>query len=244
MDANGVAAVTIPTVSQQVNAITVTPDITTASPTLAATGSDTNIGLSFSSKGTSPLKLNTFTWPTTDGVNHQAIGTNGSAVLSFASPNKLDIQSNGTNATGALVLATTGFYANSAPAAASLTFIKSVNITPTTPGSKLYFEVNAHAGANSTGVGKGGCLAIYDSTNLTSPIAMSANVCLSSSTDTANISFEHVVTISSTTAKTYSLYGGSTNSSILGYLNQSGTSGAAGFGGVSECTMTIIEVVP
>lgn len=85
-DTNSVAAITIPAIASQVNGITVTPAITTAFPTIAASGSDSNIDLKVAGKGTGAVQLSGIKYPTADGSSGQVITTNGAGVLTFSTP--------------------------------------------------------------------------------------------------------------------------------------------------------------
>jgi hypothetical protein len=67
-----------------VNEITVTNSATGNAPEIAATGDDTNIDLKLTPKGTGKLNLDGIKFPNADGSAGQALVTDGSGVLSFA----------------------------------------------------------------------------------------------------------------------------------------------------------------
>ena len=67
-----------------VNEITVTNSATGNAPEIAATGDDTNIDLKLTPKGTGKLDLDGIKFPNADGSAGQALVTDGSGVLSFA----------------------------------------------------------------------------------------------------------------------------------------------------------------
>jgi hypothetical protein len=69
-----------------VNEITVTNSATGNAPEIAATGDDTNIDLKLTPKGTGKLNLDGIKFPNADGTANQVLKTNGSGVLSFATP--------------------------------------------------------------------------------------------------------------------------------------------------------------
>jgi hypothetical protein len=67
-----------------VNEITVTNAATTAAPEISATGDDTDIDLKLTPKGAGKLNLDGIKFPNADGTAGQALVTDGSGVLSFA----------------------------------------------------------------------------------------------------------------------------------------------------------------
>jgi hypothetical protein len=67
-----------------VNEITVTNSATGNAPEIASSGDDTNIDLKLTPKGTGKLNLDGIKFPNADGTAGQALVTNGSGVLSFA----------------------------------------------------------------------------------------------------------------------------------------------------------------
>jgi hypothetical protein len=67
-----------------VNEITVTNSATGNAPEIASSGDDTNIDLKLTPKGTGKLNLDGIKFPNADGSAGQALVTDGSGVLSFA----------------------------------------------------------------------------------------------------------------------------------------------------------------
>jgi hypothetical protein len=68
-----------------VNEITVTNSATGNAPEIASSGDDTNIDLKLTPKGTGKINLDGIKFPNADGSAGQALVTDGSGVLSFAS---------------------------------------------------------------------------------------------------------------------------------------------------------------
>jgi hypothetical protein len=67
-----------------VNEFTVVNSATGNAPEISATGSDTNIDLKITPKGTGKIILDGLAFPNQDGSANQVLQTNGSGVLSFA----------------------------------------------------------------------------------------------------------------------------------------------------------------
>jgi len=84
-DTNGNELIGVTATGSAVNEITVANAAIGNNPVISATGNDTNIGINLTPKGTGAIKLSGLSYPTADGSANQAITTNGSGVLSFAS---------------------------------------------------------------------------------------------------------------------------------------------------------------
>ena len=74
-----------------VNEFTIINSATGSAPEIQSTGGDTNIDLKITPKGTGKIILDGLAFPNADGSANQVLQTNGSGVLSFATP------SGGTN---------------------------------------------------------------------------------------------------------------------------------------------------
>jgi hypothetical protein len=85
-DTNNNELVNFSTTASAVNEITVKNAATTAAPEISATGTDTNIDLKLTPKGSGKLDLDGIKFPNADGTSGQVLQTNGSGVLSFATP--------------------------------------------------------------------------------------------------------------------------------------------------------------
>jgi len=83
-DTNGNELIGITATASAVNEITVANAATGNNPVISATGGDTNVGITLTPKGTGAVKLSGLSYPTADGSAGQAIVTNGSGTLSFA----------------------------------------------------------------------------------------------------------------------------------------------------------------
>ena len=74
-----------------VNEFTIINSATGSAPEIQSTGGDTNIDLKITPKGSGKIILDGLAFPNADGTANQVLQTNGSGVLSFATP------SSGTN---------------------------------------------------------------------------------------------------------------------------------------------------
>jgi len=83
-DTNGNELLKVTATGSAVNEVTVANAATGNNPVLSATGNDTNIGINLTPKGSGAIKLSGLSYPTADGTSGQAITTNGSGTLSFA----------------------------------------------------------------------------------------------------------------------------------------------------------------
>lgn len=83
-DTNGNELLKVTATASAVNEVTVANAATGNNPVLSATGNDTNIGINLTPKGSGAIKLSGLSYPTADGSANQAIVTNGSGTLSFA----------------------------------------------------------------------------------------------------------------------------------------------------------------
>jgi hypothetical protein len=83
-DVNNNAALEFQATASAVNELTITNAATGNGPELSSTGSDTNIDLKITPKGTGKINLDGIKFPNADGTSGQVLQTNGSGVLSFA----------------------------------------------------------------------------------------------------------------------------------------------------------------
>ena len=84
-DSNGNEEIKFTTTASAVNEFTIAKAATGNGPEISATGRDTNIELKITPKGTGKINLDGIKFPNADGSAGQALVTNGSGVLSFAS---------------------------------------------------------------------------------------------------------------------------------------------------------------
>jgi hypothetical protein len=72
-----------------VNEFTIINSATGSAPEIQSTGGDTNIDLKITPKGTGKIILDGLAFPNADGSANQVLQTNGSGVLSFATPSSV-----------------------------------------------------------------------------------------------------------------------------------------------------------
>ena len=84
IDSNGNNLLVFSAASAAVNALTISSGNSGSSPSIAATGGDTNINLVLNAKGTGHVKISNDTYPITDGTANQLLKTNGSGAIGFA----------------------------------------------------------------------------------------------------------------------------------------------------------------
>jgi hypothetical protein len=85
-DNNGNEEIIFTTTASAVNELTIANAATGNAPEIAATGDDTDIDLKLTPKGAGNLVLDGIEFPNADGSANQVLQTNGSGVLSFATP--------------------------------------------------------------------------------------------------------------------------------------------------------------
>jgi hypothetical protein len=84
-DANGNEQIKFTTTASAVNELTVVNSAAGNAPEISSTGGDTDIDLKITPKGSGKIVLDGISFPNTDGTANQALVTDGSGVLSFAS---------------------------------------------------------------------------------------------------------------------------------------------------------------
>jgi hypothetical protein len=84
-DANGNEQIKFTTTASAVNELTVVNSAAGNAPEISSTGGDTNIDLKITPKGSGKIVLDGISFPNTDGTANQALVTDGSGTLSFAS---------------------------------------------------------------------------------------------------------------------------------------------------------------
>jgi hypothetical protein len=227
-DANGVSAVTIATTASQVNGITLTPSATGNAVSLAATGSDTNINLQLSSKGSGKIKLNSFSFPTTDGTSGDVLKTDGAGVLSFGPAVGLKYLGQ-TSLTALTTITTVIPYDDTIPQNTEGDQILSLTVTPTSATSKLLIFVDVTAGSNST------------SRNVNVALFQDSTAdALAATSDGNSVHMLHTMTSGTTSATTFKVRCGP---SAAGTVYVNGTiAGGALYNGKCSTTLTILEV--
>ena len=86
LDTNGNEEIIFTATASAVNELTIANAATGNAPEIAATGSDTNIDLKLTPKGTGKLNLDGIKFPNTDGSANQILSTDGAGALSFINP--------------------------------------------------------------------------------------------------------------------------------------------------------------
>jgi hypothetical protein len=84
-DTNTNSIIGLTPTASAVNNISVTNSVTGSGPTITAAGTDTNVALNLTGKGTGAVRLSAIAYPTADGTVGQVLTTNGAGVLSFSS---------------------------------------------------------------------------------------------------------------------------------------------------------------
>jgi hypothetical protein len=84
-DANGNEQIKFTTTASAINELTVVNSAAGNAPEISSTGGDTNIDLKITPKGSGKIVLDGISFPNTDGTANQALVTDGSGTLSFAS---------------------------------------------------------------------------------------------------------------------------------------------------------------
>lgn len=97
-----------------VNEITIENKITNNSPSISATGNDTNINLDINAKGTGNVIISSLKFPNIDGVADQVIKTDGFGNLSFTTVSVENIHNVTTNNNIATTICTTSTTNNTA----------------------------------------------------------------------------------------------------------------------------------
>ncbi|NDC56469.1 MAG: hypothetical protein EBZ69_06635, partial [Alphaproteobacteria bacterium] len=82
-DTNGNELIGVTATGSAVNEITVANAATGNNPVISATGSDTNVGITLTPKGTGAIKLSGISYPTADGTSGQTVKTDGSGTITF-----------------------------------------------------------------------------------------------------------------------------------------------------------------
>ncbi len=143
-DANGVQALRLPAIASQVNSFTLTPTVTGSSPTLAVSGSDTNIDFKINSAGTSPISLNTFSMPLTDGTTaNMPLCTNASKALAFKRTDLYAANSTATTGTELTAAAVSNLLSNNLSPITNYTSTGlATTITPTSATSTILLIAN------------------------------------------------------------------------------------------------------
>ena len=143
-----------------VNEFTIINSATGSAPEIQSTGDDTNIDLKITPKGTGKIILDGLAFPNADGTASQVLQTNGSGVLSFATPSggkvlqvvstlKTDAFSTSSTADDVVI---TGLSATITPTSASSKILVFSHITV---ASNLASGMHYRILRNSTGVGIG-----------------------------------------------------------------------------------------
>ncbi len=252
-DSNSQTAITLTSVPSQINALTVTPAVTTATPSISATGSDTDIDLILNSKGTTgQIRLNGYKLPLNDGTDGYLVRTDGSGSLTFSVRMLRNIvkQSLGLwNAPAAGNYASSAFYTTFGYyylypiiMSSSIGAIKTISVTPSLSTNKLLIRANAVLYANSTSAA--GMFLVESTTSdpVTDPTSVVRAATYAkpvASTGYASTDLHAVLTANSVSTRYYSIYCmGETD-----VIYQNGSNSAAIFGGTCASSITCREIL-
>ncbi len=111
LDASGAELIVFAPDATPVNEITIANADTGVSPSIIASGVNTDVGLNIITKGSGTLVLNggaALTWPVADGSANQVIATNGAGTLSFATAQVATINTVQTTTVATTTIATIG----------------------------------------------------------------------------------------------------------------------------------------
>lgn len=235
-DANNVAAVTIASVSSQVNAVKVTPATTGNTPSIKSFGSDTNVDLALAGQGTGKVTISGVGYPTAAGTSGHVMtsdGTNFSmAAIPVATQVVKQVVTSATQTYSAITA--TIPYDDTIPQSTEGTEILTATITPTSASSTLLvFFIGQLASSIATTTA-----AIFrDST----ANALAAGYRLiNGSTGGAEMNALFVTaSAASTSATTFKVRVGPDSGTT--YVN-GGTTAGRKYGGVSQCSLIIMEI--
>jgi hypothetical protein len=212
-DNNGNEEIIFTTTTSAVNELTIANAATGNAPEIAATGDDTDIDLKLTPKGAGNLVLDGIEFPNADGSASQVLQTNGSGVLSFATP------------AGGKVLQVITATDSTSRSTTSTSFVTgsntlSVSITPSASANKVFVICTVEA---SVAVSGATFLTIFrDATNLGNTNGMLA---LGGSVrDGGNGTISVLDSPSTTSAITYQLY--FKTNATTGYLNANTVQGS------------------
>jgi hypothetical protein len=239
LDSNGVQAFRITTTASAVNGITITPSATGNDVELESSGSDTNIGLTLRPQGSSSvIKFNSFSLPYTDGASNKVLTTNGSYTLSWDYVNLCLTQgSNIVTSTGAGALWSSAVNSISSPISSYYTVINSVTITPVSNASRFLCISRLNLNSSNAPCTTAISLLSGGSESIQTMAYNYANTrgCGNHLTTVLSPSTTGEITISNRYA--------SGSGSVNVHRNSQGFSTSRAFGGVSSCTLLVLEVL-
>jgi hypothetical protein len=154
-DNNGNEEIIFTTTTSAVNELTIANAATGNAPEIAATGDDTDIDLKLTPKGAGNLVLDGIEFPNADGSANQVLQTNGSGVLSFATPS-------GGKVLQVVQTVKTDTFTTTATTATDITGF-SASITPSSASNKILVLVNLMS-SSGTGMITGSHLLLRGST--------------------------------------------------------------------------------
>ena len=145
-----------------VNEFTIINSATGSAPEIQSTGSDTNIDLKITPKGSGNIILDGIKFPNADGSASQVLQTNGSGVLSFATPS------------GGKVLQVVTSDENTPFSTSSTSFVNTnieVSITPSSASNKIFIMATVNGATTSSSSAWVGTI-FRNSTNLASGVGV------------------------------------------------------------------------
>lgn len=108
LDTNGNELLAFTATASAVNELTVTNAVAAGTPTISATGGDTNIDLALVAKGSGNITISGLTMPNADGTASQVLGTNGTGSIEFVDVDVMTNNSTTTTTAAATTISTMG----------------------------------------------------------------------------------------------------------------------------------------
>ena len=245
-DTNNNELVNFSTTASAVNEITVKNAATANAPEISATGTDTNIDLKLTPKGSGNLVFDGIEFPNADGTSGQILQTNGSGVLSFATP-----------AGGGKVLQvvsttkTDTFTAGISPAGFTDVTGLSVSITPSSASNKILVLATMYGGSSDTtfygSVGfriLRGAVGLHPA-NVSSRKGTSGTILqsMTSGVGIGNVNFNYLDSPASTSSLTYKIQVMNTSATIkTAAVNRTGQDSNVANATRTYSTITVMEI--
>ena len=238
LDSSANEQILFTTTASAVNYINITNSATTGAPIIAAAGSDSNVSLSLSGKGTGTVKLSGISYPTADGTAGQGIVATGSSGTQFATISGTLVQRQYSAVLTVSTLTTQIPLDDTAPQNTEGDQITTVTITPTSATNRL--RIKAIIPFFSASSAATVCAALFQDSTAN---ALNAAAIYAASTDPKGpLKVEWDMAAGTTSATTFKLRSGpSSGVTVYTLANSAGT---RRFGGVAAVYLTVDEVVP
>jgi hypothetical protein len=179
-----------------VNEFTIINSATGSAPEIQSTGDDTNIDLKITPKGSGKIILDGLAFPNADGTANQVLQTNGSGVLSFATPSGGKVLQVVSSTYSTQVTTTSNTH---------VTSNLSVSITPSSTSSKILVLASAVI-ANDNNNCHVGVTLYRGATNLSNDTDMAHSYGSAVGSVRSNIGLNYLDSPSTTSSTTYAVY--------------------------------------